>query len=136
MTAQTYDPHEHARRLGVQIVHHTLRSTKGLWVPSRRMVLIGRGLRPFMERAVLAHELDHAEHDDPPGHHPRNEARANLHAAQRLIDPREWYALTRIYPDYDKICIELGITREQFVAYAEHEDIAERPLCLTREGAA
>ena len=74
-----------------------------------------------MERAVLAHECAHAENNDPAGHHPRNESRANLAAAQRLINPREWNALTRVYGDYDRICVDLGITREQFIAYHEHE---------------
>jgi len=117
---QLYDPDAHAERMGVKYVYHPLRASKGLWLPEHGIILIRPGLRPFVERAVKAHENDHAEHDDPPGHHPRNEARANLNAAMKLIDPREWAELIRIYPDYDKICIELGITREMFRAYAEH----------------
>lgn len=106
--------------MNVRIVYHPLRANKGLWVPDRRMILCRPNMRPFIERAVLAHECAHAEHNDPSGHHARNEARANLVAAQRLIDPREWSELTRVYSDYDRICVELGITREQFIAYHQH----------------
>lgn len=124
MKPQLYDPHAHAERMNVRIVYHPLRSAKGLWVPDKRLILIRPGMRTYIERAVLAHECVHAEHNDPAGHCPRNEARANLIAAKRLIDPREWHALTRAYPDYDRICLELGVTREQFIAY--HEDQLRR----------
>ena len=120
MKPQLYDPHAHAEQMNVRVVYHPLRASKGLWVPEQRMILLRPRMRPFVERAILTHECDHAAHDDPAGHDPRNEARANLNAAMRLIDPREWAELTRIYPDYDKICIELGITREMFRAYAAH----------------
>lgn len=121
MTPQVYDPHAHAEKMGVRIIYHPLRASKGIWVPDKRIILCRPNLRPFVERAVLAHECVHAEHNDPAGHHPRNEARANLIAAQRLIDPREWSELTRVYSDYDHICLELGITREQFMAYHLHQ---------------
>lgn len=124
LTPQVYDPSTHADQLGVSIAYHPLRASKGLWVPEHKLILIRPRMRPFIERAVLAHEVAHAVHDDPPGHSPLNEARANLYAAQRLIDPREWAELTRIYPDYDKICIELGITREMFRAYADFTSAA------------
>lgn len=121
MTPQLYDPRAHAEEMNVRIVYHPLRASKGLWVPDRRLILVRPGMKPFVERAVLAHECVHAECNDPAGHNPSNEAWANLRAAQRLIDPREWHVLTRIYPDYDRICTELGITRKMFLAYHQYQ---------------
>lgn len=128
-----YDPHAHAQELGVRVEYHPLRASKGLWVPEHRLILLRPRMRPFIERAVLTHECMHAMHDDPPGHDPKREARANLEAARRLIDPREWAELTRIYPDYDRICMELGVTREMFRAYA---DYTESEYQIEYEGAA
>ncbi|GAA3590577.1 hypothetical protein GCM10022198_13100 [Klugiella xanthotipulae] len=81
------------------------------------MTFLRQGQRVFVGRCVLTHELAHAENGDPVGHHPRDEARANRVAAERLTNPRELSELVRVYPDGDQICRELGITRELFTAY-------------------
>lgn len=119
--AQTlYDPREHADEMKVPIIRHTLRGLHAAWIPGKRVILLNRNIPSELETPVLAHECDHAEHDDPPGHHRRYESRADLHAAQRLIDAREFGILTSVYTDYDRICIELGVTREQFLAFREY----------------
>ncbi|MCW2286934.1 hypothetical protein EDF60_1579 [Leucobacter luti] len=74
-------------------------------------------MHPTLRTAVLTHEYLHVVNNDPGGHNPRNEARANLMAALTLIDPNRWSDLTSIHSDYDHICLELGITRAQFMAY-------------------
>ena len=88
-----------------------------MWVPDRNLILIRPKMRSFVERSVLAHEIVHAEYGDPAGHSAKHETRANRIAARRLINPREWAELTRLYTDGDKICQDLGVTRELFEAY-------------------
>lgn len=114
-----YDPRQHADEMEVKIVYHSLSDNWGVWVPERRMIIVDRGCPAHLVTPVLAHECDHAEHRDPAGHHPRNEARANLNSARRLASIAEFDALTSAYTDYDRICIELGLTREQFTAMAQ-----------------
>lgn len=114
-----YDPLEHLDLMKVRLVRHTLSDHNALWVPERQMVIVDRNLRSDLLRPTLAHECDHAEKQDCGGHAPRNEARANLCSAQRLINPSLWDELTPIVSDYDEICLELGVTRRQFRAYYE-----------------
>ncbi|UCR89287.1 ImmA/IrrE family metallo-endopeptidase [Mycetocola spongiae] len=121
---QQYDPWNHAEKLGVSIIEWPLRTAKGMWVPEQRAIFIRPKMRSFVELSVLAHELVHAEYCDPAGHHPKNEARANRIAAQRLINPREIAELLRLYPDGDRICRELGVTREIFQAYLDTGEVA------------
>ena len=115
-----YDPLEHLEKLKVRHVRHALNGHNAIWVPERRMVITDRNLRSELFRPTLAHECDHVVNDDCAGHHPRNEARANLHSAFRLIDPKLWESLTPFHSDYDQICLEVGITRRQFLAYYDY----------------
>lgn len=114
-----YDPHAHADEMNVRVVYHSLRDNYGIWVPERRMIIVDRGCPAHLVTPVLSHECDHALNNDPAGHHPRNEARANLNSARRLANLAEFDGLIAIYADYDRICLELGLTREQFTALAE-----------------
>ncbi|QAB17099.1 hypothetical protein Leucomu_03460 [Leucobacter muris] len=115
-----YDPVEHLDRMKIRLVVHSI-GLPAIWVPERNMVVRDRGLRADLIRPVLGHECVHVENGDPGGHHPRHEVRSNLHSALRLIDPAEWAKLTASHSDYDRICLELGITRSQFLAYHDHE---------------
>ncbi|WP_461638642.1 ImmA/IrrE family metallo-endopeptidase [Leucobacter sp. BZR 635] len=115
-----FDPLERLAELNVRVVRRPLKDHDALWFPNHRVVVMDGNLSPARLRAVLTHEYIHVAYNDPEGHHPRNEARANLISATILIDPDQWAALTPIYADYDHICLELGITREQFVAYYQH----------------
>lgn len=81
------------------------------------MILLDPNVNPALKIAVLTHECFHVVNNDPGGHNPRNEARANLMSALTLIDPSKWADLTSVHSDYDHICLELGITRAQFMAY-------------------
>lgn len=123
-----FDPVERFDRLKIPVITHTLRNANALWVPERYvngMVLLNRGLASELVRPTLAHEHSHVANGDCGGHHPSNEARANLHSALRLINPDAWKELTALHSDYDYICLELGITRRQFRAYAEHQQREE-----------
>lgn len=83
----------------------------GGWFPVERLILIRPGLGPRNRLHAIAHELGHAVHDDPPGHQPRYEQRADLFAAKLLIDPREYAELEIIYDGQPgAIADELGIT--------------------------
>lgn len=114
-----YDPLEHLDQMGVRLIKHTLTQHDAIWIPERRIVLLDRKLSVEHVRPVLAHECVHVEHGDPGGHHPKNEFRANLQSALRLINPTEWDTLSNTLDDYDRICLELGITRAQFLAYCK-----------------
>ena len=111
-----YDPHVHAESLGLNVIYHPLKTSYGLWVPEKKMILIRPNLSGLIERSVLAHEIVHSEFDDR-GNNPKQEARANRLAAQRLIDPKVLQQLLRIYPVNDIVCHELGVTRELLQAY-------------------
>ncbi|MCW2289121.1 hypothetical protein [Leucobacter luti] len=124
-----YDPLEHLDQMKIHHVRHTLNGHNAIWVPERRMVISDRNLRSELLRPTLAHECDHAVNDDCAGHHPRNESRANLHSAFRLIYPPLWDSMTALHSDYDQICLEIGITRRQFRAYYDHH----RRLAAARE---
>ncbi len=137
MATRLYDPYEHADQMGVRIFRHTLRDCYGAWAPGKRAILLDRNVPAEFEIPVLAHECDHAEHNDPPGHHARYEARADLHAAQRLIDVAKFDDLMSVHTDYDLVCLELGVTREQLVQFVKfRKQQIEQKLQLHRFGQA
>lgn len=119
MTQQLYDPRAHADEMRVRIIYHSLKDMYGAWNPVRRTILLDRQIPPGFETAILAHECVHAEHNDPGGHHPRHERRAHLNSARRLINVDEWDKQTAMHGDYDRICGEFGITRQQFLAFRD-----------------
>ncbi|MFD5599870.1 hypothetical protein ACFWHR_07410 [Leucobacter sp. NPDC058333] len=115
-----YDPIQHLEQMKVRLVRHTLNNLSAVWVPSRKLVILDRNVASEYERPVLAHECAHAESNDPGGHDTRTEHRANLASGLRLADPEEWSTLTAAHADFDRICLELGITRGQFLALYKH----------------
>lgn len=116
-----YDPWEHAKELGIQVHYYPLKTYLGYWLPQHKTILIKPRLRSFMEHSVLAHELVHAEYNDPAGHFPKHEARANRIAASRLIDPRSLQTLLKLYPLDDNLCHELGVSRELLLAIVDRK---------------
>ena len=83
----------------------------GGWFPAQRLIVVRPDLGPCNRVHTLAHELGHAAHDDPAGHHPRYEARADSFAADLLIDPREYAELEIIYDgQIGAIAAEMGVT--------------------------
>lgn len=83
----------------------------GGWFPAQRLIVVRPDLGPCNRVHTLAHELGHAAHGDPAGHHPRYEARADVFAADFLIDPREYAELEIIYDgQIGAIAAEMGVT--------------------------
>ncbi|MGW9020702.1 hypothetical protein ACWGOE_04360 [Leucobacter chromiiresistens] len=113
----SYDPVAELAKMGIRIVRHSLKHANAIWVRERRLVIVDRGLRPDLVRPTLAHEHQHAVNGDPGGHNHRDESRAVLESAKILIDPAEWDVLTYAHDDYDRVCMELGVMRDQFLAY-------------------
>lgn len=88
-------------------------------MPEHHAILLRPRLRAFEERCVLTHEIVHAEWGDTTGHTGKPEHRAHRIAAERLVDPRELAALHRLYGTSDRLCHELGVTREILTAALE-----------------
>lgn len=85
-----YHPWLHAERLGVNVVYEVLEDgCLGHWDAEARIITLARGLTQRQRRAVLAHEVEHASHDDRPlldaVLHARRERATDAAAARRLI---------------------------------------------------
>ena len=114
-----YDPHEHAERLGIQIVYRKLRTGNGLWVPDLHTIFLQPRMRAVHERSTLAHELGHA----CLGHRksaPKYERQADIFAAKHLINPQQLDYVRRTTPDPNIWANELGVTTKLLQAYLNH----------------
>lgn len=122
---------EHAERLGVRVEDdrtHRLRcGDLGGWFPKEQLIVVCPTLGPRNRVHTLAHELGHAAHGDPAGHHPRYEHRADLYAADLLIDPQEYAELEIMYDGQaGAIAADLGVTVSLLATWrAHHERTAE-----------
>lgn len=109
--AGTYDPYEHADRLGIRVVHGSIRSANGLWIAEDHLIILKRGLRAWHERQVLTHELAHCclghGHGRVTG---RDEFLADRWAARKLIAPDHLADVARMSPDPGVWALELGVT--------------------------
>ena len=106
---RAYDPHEHARTLGINVVYRKLRTANGLWVPDIRTIFLQHRMRAVHERSVLTHELGHV----CLGHReetPRNEIAADRWAARRLVDIDELREASRFSADAGAWCHELNVS--------------------------
>lgn len=106
---------EHAEHLGVRVeddkAHRLRPGDLGGWFPTEHLIVVCPSLGPRNRVHTLAHELGHAAHGDPAGHHPRYEHRADLYAANLLIDPREYAELEMMYDGQPgAIAADLGVT--------------------------
>lgn len=106
-----YDPWAHAAQLHIPVVEAPIVGAKGLWYPHPGMIVIRPGMREFIARSVLAHELAHATLGHPGGHHPRNEAAANRLAARWLLTPEQVVDAARSRGISDRTCHDLCVTR-------------------------
>lgn len=86
-----YHPWQHARRLGVTVALAEFDDPDlfGYWDSTVRTIYLARGLTQRQRRAVLAHEVEHASHDDRPlldaALHARRERATDAVAARRLL---------------------------------------------------
>lgn len=84
---------------------------KAAWLPNQNAVTVRIGMDDAETLCALAHELGHAHYNDPPGHDPRFEARADRFAAQLLISPIDYALAERAYgPHPSRLAAELGVT--------------------------
>lgn len=96
----------------------------GGWFPTQRLIVLRPDLGPRNRVHTLAHELGHAAHGDPAGHHLRYETRADLFAANLLIDPREYAELEIIYDgQIGAIAAELGVTVSLLATWRANQEM-------------
>lgn len=92
-------------------VHWHRGGPKAAWLPGTRVVTLRHGMDDAQTVSSLAHELGHAYYNDPPGHRPEHEARANRFAARLLISPADYAAAEQLYGSYpSRLAHELGVT--------------------------
>lgn len=104
-----YDPYEHAEELGITVLHRSIRTAHGMWLPDHRIIVIRSGLRAVHDRSALAHELGHAHYghrDDRPKH----EIQADRFAATNLIDLDAFRELAKWAPDHHRLATELQVS--------------------------
>jgi len=108
--SSSYDPWEHAARLGIPVSIRRLRRVHGLWLPDYGEIILGEHLKPWAQRCVLAHEIGHAvlgHVDDPP----ENEWAADRFAGLHLVSPGMLIAAVAKHgPNTAAIGRELGVT--------------------------
>lgn len=119
---------ERADRLGVRVEDdHTGRlhaGDLGGWFPDEKLIVLCPTLGPINRVHTLGHELGHATYGDPAGHHPRHEHRADLFAAQLLIDPRQYAELETIYEGHTgAIAAEMGVTVSLLTTWKDHHEL-------------
>lgn len=96
----------------------------GGWFPAQRLIVVRPDLGPCNRVHTLGHELGHAAHGDPAGHNPRDEARADLYAADLLIDPREYAELEIIYDgQIGAIAAEMGVTVSLLATWRANQEM-------------
>ncbi|MBO1739712.1 ImmA/IrrE family metallo-endopeptidase [Leifsonia sp. TF02-11] len=116
-----YDPWEHADELGIRVEEQTLRTTHGLYVPGRDLIILKRGVSHTVARCVLAHEIQHYLAGDrrvpslPWAM--KQERRADRAAARRLIDPNALFDLQQASDDPGVWAYELQVTGDILLAY-------------------
>lgn len=113
---RSYDPWEHAERLGLEVVVRRLRTANGRWFPDYNTIVVSDRLRARDQRIVLAHEIGHGVllHTEES---PKHEKQADQFAARHLICPDELADLYEWCPDERRIAAELGVTTTIFRAY-------------------
>lgn len=95
---------------GVHIAWH-LGGPKGAWLPHLRRVSLRHGMDDTTTLCTLAHEVAHVAYDHPAATTKRQEVRADMWAARRLIDAPRVIAAARMYPHSSAmVAQELGVT--------------------------
>lgn len=119
-TSNSYCPYWHAKQLGIIIEYRHLPNARmvAAYSPDTDRVYIRPGLSPVVEKCALAHEIVHWEHGDSGT--PKEEARANRIAAQRLIDPDTLKRAMADRHDIHTVAIELGVTLNTLKTYLQH----------------
>lgn len=104
-----YDPFEHARELGIQILFKPIRTENEKWMPEHHTLVIRSTMRGVNRRAAAAHGLAHALLGHPDDR-AKYEIQADRLAADNLIDLEECIELMKWTPDCHRLAHELGVT--------------------------
>ncbi|MEU2214551.1 MULTISPECIES: ImmA/IrrE family metallo-endopeptidase [Streptomyces] len=111
-----YDPASVLDSLGIPVVYTWLRDTWGAWSADHGRVVVATGLSPVQERCVLAHEVEHVLAGDTGCMDRdqltalRQERRADLKAARKLIAISDLCQVAQWAPDLPTVAAELGVT--------------------------
>lgn len=119
-SSNEYDPFEHADVLGLQIEHQSLRTDMGLYIPGSDLILLRPRMKAVVERCVLAHEIQHhLAHDRRTTgiYSLRQERRADLGAARKLIRPERMREVSAWSSDPHEWAIDLRVTGDILLAY-------------------
>lgn len=118
----SYDPWHHAEQLQLRVIWgNPGPGLRGRWV-GNGIIILRHGLTQVQARCTLAHEIVHAQYDEPfiPQHlSPKAEARANRIAAQRLISPADFRRATALYESPAQIAFELDVTPKILETYMQ-----------------
>lgn len=134
VTASIHDLHQIAYDLRVPLTHHD-HGPPGWYSRSMKRISTRRGMAVWDYKTVLAHELGHAHYGDAAtacGHHgKRQERRADLYAAELLIDPRRLHDLALWHRhDLASLAADLEVTPHLLAVY-----IDRHPLTLKEDTA-
>lgn len=120
----SYDPEEHARELGVDIVWgHPGVGILGRYDHDTRTIVLEPSMSSRQTRSVLAHELIHAEREDEHNaidsfESTKRENYCDLKAAENLIDRADLLTIAAMYPsDLPKVAYELGVMPDLLTIY-------------------
>lgn len=109
-----YAPAAFLEQLDVTITRIWLRDTWGAWSQDHRRIVIASGLTLVQERCVLAHEVEHVLAEDADcsdmAFAVRQERRADVEAARKLIGISDLAAVAQWAPDVYTAAAELNVT--------------------------
>lgn len=109
-----YAPAAVLELLGVTITRIWLRDTWGAWSQDRQRIVIASGLTLVQERCVLAHEVEHVLAEDADCSDMavtvRQEQRADVEAARKLIAISDLAVVAQWAPDVYTAAAELNVT--------------------------
>jgi Zn-dependent peptidase ImmA (M78 family) len=113
-----YDPFAHADALGIQVVHRTLTTANGMWLPDLRLIFLQKKMRSVNERSVLSHEIGHAVL----GHRQstrKHEVQADRWAVRKLINPEHVVGAAALTDDIGAWCHELNVSADILDRYLQ-----------------
>ena len=125
-----YDPFQHAESLNIDVQWRELpHNIHGLWTGTA--IIIDPRCNTVQTRCTLAHEIVHAELDQPLLHKhyaARIETRCDRIAATRLINLDEYQCVLKAYPNnLPYIANELGVTQRILKVFTEQIGRGTKP---------
>lgn len=109
-----YNPEITLDQLGIRVIRIWLRDTWAAWSADDQTVVLASGLSVVQERCILAHEVEHiaAGDIDCSGRRLaiRQEHRADIRAARRLIAISDLAAIAQWASDVASAAAELNVT--------------------------